>query len=68
MNSSKPINFIWPRGKLFWRTSLHQPPGNGLFSWTPVNQSFFDKHKGHRGFRPLVVICGTGLYYTIKNL
>jgi len=49
-------------------TSVRQPPGNCLFSWTPVNQSFFDKHKGHSGSRPLVVICGTGLYYTNKNL
>jgi len=34
------------------RTSLHQPQGNGLFSRNPVNQSFFDKHKGHRGSKP----------------
>jgi len=31
------------------RTSLHQPQGNGLFSWTPVNQSIFDKHKAIGG-------------------
>jgi len=44
----------------FWaHTSLHQPQRNALFSRTPVNQSFFDRHKGHRG---------PGLYYTIKDL
>jgi len=36
------------------RTSLLQPQGNGLFSRTSVNQSFFDRHKGHRGSRPVL--------------
>jgi len=36
------------------RTSLLQPQGNGLFSRTPFNQSFFDTHNGHRGFRPVL--------------
>jgi len=41
----------------FWaHTSLHQPQGNALFSRIPVNQSFFDRHKGHRGSRPSIAI------------
>jgi len=36
------------------RTSLCQPRGNGLFLRTSINQSFFDKHKGHRRFRPVL--------------
>jgi len=39
----------------FWaQTSLHQPNGSALFSRTPVNQSFFDRHNGHRGSRPVL--------------
>jgi hypothetical protein len=41
------------------RTSLLQPQGNGSFTRTAVNQSFYDRHKGRRG---------SGLYYTSKNL
>jgi len=35
-------------------TSVLQAQGNGLFSWTPVKQSFFDRHKGHRRVRPVL--------------
>ena len=39
----------------FWaHTSLQQPQANALFSRTPVNQTFFDRHKGHGGPRPVL--------------
>jgi len=53
MNGSKPIDSHWPHGNLL-RAHLHQPQDNALFSRTAVNQSFFDRHKGHRGSRPVL--------------
>ena len=39
----------------FWaHTSIHEPQGNALLSPTPVNQSFFDRHKGHSGSKPVL--------------
>jgi len=41
------------------RTSLLQPQGNGSFSRTAVNQSFFYRHKSRRGW---------GLFFTLSKI
>ena len=54
MNGSNPIDSQWPHGKLLG-TNLPSPTSGKRYIITGfVEQSFIDRHKGHRGSRPVL--------------